>query len=317
MNRTLCILGGTGFVGRHLVAQLAQNPDYSIRVLTRNRERHRDLLVHPRVQIIEVSGLDESNLKRQFTGVDVVINLIGILNERKKGDFRRVHAELPRRVVQVCRAVGVPRLLHMSALNAGNSKAASVYLQTKGEGENLVHVEAGQKVAVTSFRPSVIFGLDDSFLNRFAGLLKLPAPFFPLACPDTRFAPIHVQDVAAAFVQAVEDRSMCGQRYDLCGPAEYSLIELVKLVRDWLGLKRPVLGLPDGLSQLQARILERLPGKPFTMDNYLSLQLDSVCSDSDRAFPGERISLEATAPQYLAGQNSKSLYDPLRARARR
>ncbi len=317
MNQTLCILGGTGFVGRHLVAQLAQNPNYTLRVLTRNRERHRDLLVHPRVQLVEVRGLDESNLKRQFSGVDVVINLIGILNERRKGDFRRVHAELPRRIVQICRATGVHRLLHMSALNAGNNKSGSVYLQTKGEGENLVHVEAGQKVAVTSFRPSVIFGLDDRFLNRFASLLRLPAPFFPLACPEARFAPIHVHDVAAAFVRAVEDRSMCGQRYDLCGPAEYRLIDLVRMVRDWLGLRRPILGLSDGLSQLQARLLERVPGKPFSMDNYLSLQLDSVCSDPARALPGERISLEADAPQYLAGKNSKSLYDPLRARARR
>jgi nucleoside-diphosphate-sugar epimerase len=157
--RTICVLGGTGFVGRHLAASLARE-DYTLRVLTRRRERHRDLLVMPSLQLIEADVYDQHVLNEQLSGCDAVINLVGILNEKGRdgSGFHRAHVELPRKVAHACQASGVRRLLHMSALNADAQKGPSHYLRTKGQGEDLVHAAAAQGLQVTSFRPSVIFG---------------------------------------------------------------------------------------------------------------------------------------------------------------
>ena len=153
-----------------------------------------------------------------YSGNDAVIHLVGILNEKGRDGrgFRAVHVELPRKVVQACRETGVRRILHMSALHA--AQGPSHYLRTKGEGEDLVHAAAAEGLRVTSFRPSVIFGPRDSFINRFAGLLRFAPFFFPLACPDARFAPVYVGDVARAFALTLEDPRSFGRRYDLCGP---------------------------------------------------------------------------------------------------
>ena len=198
-QETICILGGTGFVGRQLANRLAHY-GYRVLILTRRRERHRRLIVNPNIVLLEADVHDSANLLRHFEGVEAIINLVGILNESgKKGTgFRRVHVELPEKIVAAAAASGVTRLLHMSALNADASEQNSLYLKTKGEGENLVHAAAGQQLVVTSFRPSVIFGAEDRFFNRFATLLKLSRPVFPLACPNSRFAPVYVTDVVEA-----------------------------------------------------------------------------------------------------------------------
>lgn len=232
--------------------------------------------VLPGARLFKANIFDQKTLKALFTGCDAVINLVGILNEggNTRG-FHRAHVELTETVVDACRAVGVHRLLHMSALNADQEQGPSRYLFTKGEGEN--HAHSHPDIKVTSFRPSVIFGPGDSFFNRFAELLSLiPAPF-PLACPDARFAPVYVGDVADAFSHALADPVTWGRRYDLCGPRIFTLRELVCYTADNLGLTRSIIGLSDSASILQARIFERLPGQPFTYDNYLSLQVDSVC----------------------------------------
>ncbi|MEO5703230.1 MAG: complex I NDUFA9 subunit family protein, partial [Gammaproteobacteria bacterium] len=188
---TVCLLGGTGFVGHHLIRQLTES-GYRLRILTRRRERNRDLLVLPNVDLVEADIQDEQVLTRQFMGCDAVINLVGILNEKGSNGsgFRRAHVELPRKILQACLASGVTRVLHMSALNADADKGSSHYLRSKGAGEDLLHSMQGLRV--TSFRPSVIFGPGDSFFNRFATLLKLSPLFFPLACPNARFAPVYV-----------------------------------------------------------------------------------------------------------------------------
>jgi NADH dehydrogenase len=173
----------------------------------------------------------------------------------------------------------------MSALNADQSRGSSHYLRSKGEGENRAHTLGKPGIAVTSFRPSVIFGPDDSFLNRFAALLKIPGPL-PLACPDARLSPVFVGDVADAFANAMRDRATFGRHYELCGPESYTLEQLVRFIAQNTGHRKLIVRLPDWASRFQAAILQYFPGKPFTPDNYDSLQTPSVCQDDGLAALG-------------------------------
>jgi len=296
---SICVLGGTGFVGSHLCAELVKR-GHHVKILTRRRERHRDLLVLPKAQVIESDIHDEAQLREHFQDCDAVVNLVGILNEKGhngKG-FYIAHVELTRKVITMCSSCKVTRLLHMSALNA-NPNAKSFYLRTKGEAENYAHTFAGNKIAVTSFRPSVIFGLEDKFLNRFASILKFSPVFFPLACANTKFAPAYVKDVVNAMADALDDPNTFGQRVNLCGPKQYTLKQLVQYIASTCGYKRTVIGLPNWLAKLQAYILEYMPGKPFSIDNYYSLQIDSVCTETNKC----PTSLEAIAPSYLLRQS--------------
>jgi uncharacterized protein YbjT (DUF2867 family) len=318
-NNTVCLLGGTGFVGYHLANRLTHH-GYTVNILTRRRERHRELLVNPAIRIIETNVYNTDQLRRNFSGAGAVINLIGILNERnaKEGSFARIHAELPGLIAEAAAASGVTRLLHMSALHADAAEPRSRYLKTKGEGEDRAHAAATTNLGITSFRPSIIFGPGDSFFNRFAMLLKLSPLFFPLACPDSRFAPVYVGDVAEAFSTALTDDATHGQRLELCGPDSYTLKELVVYTRDTIGLKKPVIGLGDKLSRWQARLLGMLPGRPFTLDNYYSLQYDSLCTDN--ALPALGITptaVKTVVPTYIAGRNQRGRYHTFRQAARR
>ncbi|MGA9854397.1 MAG: complex I NDUFA9 subunit family protein [Gammaproteobacteria bacterium] len=296
---SICILGGSGFVGRHLAARLAQQ-DVAVKILTRSPARHRQLLVLPRVSLVVANIHDPETLKREFAGCDAVINLVGILNERghRGRGFEQVHVELARKILAACTTAGVPRLLHMSALNAAED-APSHYLRSKGRAAKRV-LESKGPLHITVFEPSVIFGPGDSFINRFAALLKMAPGIFPLACPRARFAPVYVGDVVAAFVRCLTLRASFGQRYSLCGPKIYTLRDLVRYTARVMGLHRLVIGLPRPLSWLQAALMEWLPGKPLSLDNYRSLKLDSVCEQNGFGALGiEPISLEAVVPSYL------------------
>ena len=312
-HRRVCLLGGTGFVGRHLVPALSRQ-GIEVTVISRHPHRHRNLTVNIGCRVIEADVFDKEQLAKAFAGHDTVINLIGILNERKKNDFRKVHVELIDKVSSACRQAGIVRLLHMSAINANAGSGQSHYLRTKGEGENRAHTGGKPDVAVTSFRPSVIFGHDDSFINRFASLLNIPGPM-PLACPDSKFAPVFIDDVCQAMVNSLDNRKTFGQRYELCGPDVITLKDLVKYIAKNLGKKKIIIGLSDGLSQMQASILEKLPGKAFTYDNYLSLQQDSVCSGDDPGFADlaiKPVSMDSVVPDFLKGVSEKSRYMDLR-----
>jgi uncharacterized protein YbjT (DUF2867 family) len=312
-SNKVCILGGTGFVGRHLAHRLA-GAGIECLIPSRNPERHRGTGYSPNIRISRCNLFDSGQLVNRFNGCDAVINLVGILNESgDKTTFQRMHVELTDRVIEACRASGVSRLLHMSALNADAEKGPSQYLRTKGEAERRAHSAAGENLKVTSFRPSVIFGRDDSFFNRFAGLLKmLPGPF-PLACADARFAPVYVGDVAQAFAASLNDSDTWGESYPLCGPRTFTLKELVEYTARQLKLWRPVIPLDDRVARLQARILERVPGKPFSRDNYLSLQVDSVCSADGLVALGIRATdIDTVVPYYLAGRSERGRYNRLR-----
>lgn len=276
--KTIAIIGGTGFIGHHLTAKLA-NKGYDCRVITRHSHRHTDLKTS--ATLIEASVFDRSQMLHALRGVDAVINLVGILNESgRHSSFRRIHVNLVEQLISTCHEAGVKRYLHMSALNADQGQGTSQYLRTKGEGENRAHTLSQPHIAVTSFRPSVIFGTDDSFINRFSALLNIPGPM-PLACPKARFAPVHVEDVVDAMANALELQSTHGRHFQLCGPDILSLRDIVKLVAYYRGKKKTIIGLPNWASRLMASLLRFVPGKPLTPDNYLSLQQDSVCSHNN------------------------------------
>ena len=316
--KRIAILGGSGFVGRHLVAALTRE-GYATRVFTRRRSRSRSLLVMPTCEVVETDVHRASNLSSCLAGCDAVVNLAGILNgHARTGDrFRDVHAELPGKLVEACRRHRIERMLHMSALGVG-ADAPSEYLRTKFHGEQAAHAAEAGGIAVTSFRPSVIFGPGDSFFNRFAGLLALSPLVFPLACPEARFAPVYVDDVVRAFLAVLGDETTAGQRYELCGPRTYTLRELVAYTAGVTGRRRLIVGLGDRLSRLQGLVLERIPGKPFSTDNYLSTKIDSVCASNglERLGIAPR-SVESVVPGYLGRSERNAWLGRLRASARR
>lgn len=308
----VCVIGGSGFVGRHIVHLLTAR-GVRVRVPTRSRERAKDLILLPTVEVVEADVHDPAALAGLLTGMDAVINLVGILHEIRGGDFQRVHAELPGKVVDAARAAGVPRLLHMSALHAAPD-GPSRYLRTKGEAERRVR-ESG--LDWTMFRPSVIFGREDSFLNLFAGLLRA-LPVVALAKPNARFQPVFVEDVGRAFVQSLDLPETIGRSYDLCGPKVYTLRELVEYVGGLIGRQRPIIGLGDGLSHLQAFAMELLPVKLMTRDNLDSMKVDSVCGCPFPAeFGFQPTAMEAVVPLYLAEENPRARYYGYRGRAHR
>ncbi|MDZ7736579.1 MAG: complex I NDUFA9 subunit family protein [Gammaproteobacteria bacterium] len=279
--RKICILGGTGFVGRTLANRLTRD-GYELRILTRDREsRRQELILLPTTELVQADVHDPTQLRENFADCDAVINLVGILNERGRdgSGFRKAHVELTQSVIDMCRETGVRRLLQMSALNADAENGPSHYQRTKGEAEKRVLAAESPDLHVTCFRPSVIFGNDDSFFNRFAKLLKI-APVFPLACPKARFAPVYVEDVAEAFTLALTDPDTYGKSYNLCGPHEYTLQQLAEYTAQCAGLRRIIFPLNDFLSRLQAAVFDYVPGKPFSTDNYQSATVDSVCSGS-------------------------------------
>ena len=311
-HENFLVVGGSGFVGRHLVAALAARGAH-VTVPTRRRERAKHLILLPTVDVVEVERLDARVLASLAAGRDAVVNLAGILHGP---DFKLAHVELAQAVVNAARAAGVKRLLHMSALGA-DVNAPSEYLRSKGFGEQAVL--AADDLQVTAFRPSVIFGPEDRFLNLFARLAAL-FPVLALGSPAARFQPVYVGDVVKAMLAALEIRphaeGTAGQRYDLCGPRQYSLRELFEAVCAITGRRRLVIGLPDALSYLQAWILERLPMQLLTRDNYYSMQVPSVC---DCAFPFgiQPALLEATAPAWLAPAGPRARYQQFRWKAGR
>lgn len=315
----VCLVGGTGFIGRHLARRL-DAAGSRVTVLSRKRERDRSLLVLPRVTVAAGDVYQREFLASQFAGHDAVINLVGILNEKGRdgSGFEHAHVELSRAVVAACGEAGVPRLLHMSALNA-SPDGPSHYLRTKGVAENEVHAaERTGEFAVTSFRPSVVFGPDDSFINRFAALLRNTPGVFPLACPGARFQPVYVGDVVAAFLYALREPAAAGQRFDLCGPNQYTLREIVEYVAGLLGVRRRIIPLSDRIARTQAQIMEWVPGKPFSLDNYWSLQLDSVCPGACTPVPDLRpVAMEEVVPSWLCGGGQRDRYDEFRRHARR
>jgi len=317
--RSICVLGGSGFVGTQLCATLAKE-GWRITVPTRNPARAQHLAVIPSLRLIGADVRDPGQLAMLCDRQQAVINLVGILNERGRdgSGFARVHTDLARKLVEACRGQRVDRLLQMSALNADADHGASHYLKSKGAAERIIREESGADLDWTIFRPSVIFGPGDDFVNRFAGLLRMIPGGLPLARPGARFAPVWVEDVVAAMLRALADDATAGECYELCGPEIFTLREIVCLVRDQLHLVRAVIGLPDWAARAQAAVCDFVPGKPFSPDNYRSLLVDSVCTVNGLARLGiHPQSLTAILPRYLGNQGIAGRYARYRQSASR
>ena len=310
----IVLLGATGFVGHHLLPELSA-AGHHCTVLCRNSQTCRELNVIPGMQLRQTNFYDDEQLKARFEGADAVINMVGILNEsgRKGAGFNQAHVVLTEKIIAACRASGLRRLVHLSALNAG--KGSSHYLVSKGKAEELIR--AADDLDSTIVQPSVIFGDGDAFFNRFAGLLKI-APVLPLACPEAKMQPVWVGDVAAAMTLALQDPGTFGQTLVMVGPEVLSLRELVEFTAKTVGLKRKIIGLPDGLSRLQGRLMDFVPGKPFSTDNYRSLQLDNTSvENSFWRFGIEPHSVGSIVPGYLKGSTHHGQLDEFRKRAGR
>lgn len=315
---TVLVIGGSGFVGSSLVAQLSA-AGHTVIVPTRRRERAKHLIMLPAVDVVEADVHDDAVLRGLLRDADAVVNLVGILHSRRGSpygpDFARAHVELPRRIVAACVAGGVSRYLHMSALGA-DANGPSMYQRSKAAGEAVARSEPGLKTTI--FRPSVIFGAKDHFLNMFAAMQKI-LPVVPLGSAEARFQPIHVEDVARAFVNALACEHTIGNTYELAGPSVYSLRQLVLLSGLYSGHPRPVIALPPALARLQALLLEYAPfGPVMSRDNLDSMRVDNVAGGPIAPELGiVPAALEAVAPYYLSGSSPRARYDDYRTRAHR
>lgn len=319
MNKIL-VIGGAGFVGRHIVARLV-GQGLRVTVPTRHRGRAGHLILLPTVEVVESHVGSDDALDTLLRGHDAVINLVGILQGSRGTpygrEFAQAHVELPKRIVAGCVRHGIRRYLHMSALGA-DPKGPSMYQRSKGDGEAAVRASP---LDWTIFQPSVIFGPEDRFLNTFATLARF-FPVLPIGGADVKFQPVWIGDVAQAFVNALDNRATYRKSYELVGPRVYTLRELVQFAAAASGRPRPVLALPGGVAQVQARMMELAPGEPLmSRDNLDSMKVDNVASHQPHV-PAPELgitptAMEAEAPRYLSGQTVRTRLDAFRARARR
>lgn len=301
---SVMVAGGSGFIGHHVVARLASLGRHVI-VPTRRPERAKHLSIFPTVEVVLANLHDDRELSSLLQDVDAVINLVGTLHSRPARDgapygpdFAKIHVELPRRLVSACAASGISRFVHISALGA-DLEGPSMYQRSKAAGEEAVLSHTS--MATTLFRPSVVFGEEDKFLNLFA-LLQKRFPFISLACANARFQPIYVKDVARAIVLSLENPRTVGKIFELAGPKVYTLRELVELAGRYSGHRRPIIPLPDRMGRMQAWLMEHMPGAPLlSRDNLDSMKVDNVASQPlspELALVPE--ALETVAPRYLS-----------------
>ncbi|KPF66656.1 hypothetical protein IP84_15570 [beta proteobacterium AAP99] len=318
MLHKILVIGGSGFIGRHLIAQLVEQ-GHRITVPTRRRDRARHLWLHPKLDVIEADVHCPDTMARLVAGHTAVINLVGVLHSKPGSpygpDFAKNHVDLVRKIVGAMQQANVQRLLHMSALGA-SAQGPSMYSRSKAAGEALVR-DSG--LAWTNFQPSVVFGPEDNFLNTFSKLAKV-APVFPLAGSSAKLQPVYVQDVASAFVAALNDASSIHQTYQLAGPKVYTLAELVRFAAAACAHRNiPVLPLPLGLGKLQALAMELAPGPTLmSRDNVDSLKADNVATEDGLARLGIHAqAMEPIVTLYLQGKHPRTRSDGWRVRAHR
>ena len=313
MSKVL-VLGGTGFVGRHVCEKL-QRAGWSVTVPTRRAINAANVQHLPRLTVIEANVHDPAALARLLPGHDAVVNLVAILHGSEAA-FERTHVELPRKIAAACQASGVRRLVHVSALGVSEDGPAK-YQRSKARGEALLRA-AG--LDLTVLRPSVIFGAGDRFLNLFAQLQAV-FPVMPLAGASARFQPVWVEDVASAVVACLQDANTVGHTYDCAGPDVLTLADLVRLAGRHGSRARPVLPLPMALGRLQALMMELAPGEPLmSRDNLDAMRVDNIATGQNPGLAALGItpaSVHAIAPGYLGQRGARSGLLQARARPRR
>lgn len=302
------IFGGTGFVGSNFAQKLSPLAT-EIVVITRDIERNKSLKMIPNLQLVPASISDSKTIRDVLKNAEIVVNTIGILNEFDQiNTFENIHFKFLQRLSQEIKVNKIKRFLHISSLNAKIDQMSD-YLHTKGKAEDFILNEMSSFCNTTIFRPSIVFGEEDSFFNKFAKLLKF-IPIFPLACPYARFQPIYVGDLTDFMISCISNIETYNKKIDTVGPKIYTFSELIKLTTKTMGIRRVIIPLNDSLSKAQAYVFQNLPGKLFTIDNYYSLQIDSV---SENGYMG-KTTVEQTLPNYL---NIKDESEELRKKAGR
>jgi NADH dehydrogenase len=299
-RRVATVFGGAGFIGRHVVQRLAK-AGFIVRIAGRDTEKAGKLRTLGSVgQVVPVSAsvTDEASVARAVAGAEAVVNLVGILFERKGGDFDRIQAEGAGRVARLAAAAGAKRLVQFSAIGA-DAASPSGYARSKAEGEAAVRAAFP---AATILRPSVVFGPEDQFFNRFAGLAAL-LPVMPVVAGATRFQPVYVGDVADAVMAALTRDDAAGRTYELGGPRPMTMREVLEFVLEHTRRRRPLVALPQRLVEFQARIGELLPTPPLTRDQLILLGRDNVVAEGEDGLAAlgiEAKAVEAIVPAYLA-----------------
>ncbi len=310
----IVLIGASGFLGGYLLRALTAEGHHCI-VLTRAKARRSTVDMLPGVELLQADVYNPEVLAEQFAGANAVVSMAGILNEsgRSGQGFHKVHVELVENIIKACRQAGVSRLLHLSALNAG--KGSSHYLKSKGQAEALLRSAVDLDTSI--FQPSVIFGRGDQFFNRFAGMLGF-MPVMPLACPKARLQPVFADDVATAMLASLEDPMTWGKSYELAGPEAYTLKELVVRTAKIMGQRRWIIGLPGPLSAAMAAVMDWVPGKPFSWDNYQSLKTDNTSDQNGFAYFGiYPRSIDLVVSDYLTGSIHQRRLQTFRRQPRR
>lgn len=300
-RKVATVFGGSGFIGRYVVKRLAER-DYIVRVAVRDAEAAlflKPMGVPGQIVPVGVSVTDEAGVAAVVSGAEVVINLVGILHETRKTTFKAIQGEAPGRIGRAAAASGARAVVQISAIGA-DPASPSAYARTKAEGEQAAR-EAFP--AATVLRPSIVFGPEDGFFNRFAALAQF-VPALPLyGGGETKFQPVYVGDVADAVMAALDRTDAAGRTYELGGPRVYSFRDLLQYILTVTGRRRLLLPLPWSVGRLQARVFELLPNPPLTRDQLLLLQRDNVVSPGALTLADLGIqpkAVEAIVPGYLS-----------------
>jgi uncharacterized protein YbjT (DUF2867 family) len=294
------VFGGSGFIGRYVVKRLAA-AGYTVRVAVRDTEAAQFLKpmgAVGQIVLLRAPITDAAAVARAVEGASVVVSLVGILFERRPGDFQRIQAEGPALVAKAAAAAGVAKLVHISAIGA-DAASPSLYARSKAAGEAAVRAAFP---AATILRPSVVFGQEDQFFNRFAALAQM-LPVMPVISGATRFQPVYVGDVADAVMAAIRLPQAAGATYELGGPRAWSMRELLTWILAQIQRRRPLFDVPAGLARLQARLLEHVPGKPLTRDQLLLLERDNLVAEGAAGLTDLGVQptpVELVVPAYLA-----------------
>ena len=296
MSPNILVLGGTGFLGRHVCEKL-QRAGWSITVPTRRAINAKSVQHLPKLSVVQADVHDPAALARLLPGHDAVVNLVAILHGNEAA-FERTHVALPTKLANACLASGVKRLVHVSALGVALDSPAR-YQRSKARGEQVLR-DAG--LDLTVLRPSVIFGAGDRFLNLFAQLQSV-FPVMPLAGAGAKFQPVWVEDVAQAVVAALQQPTAVGQTIECVGPEVLTLADLVRVAGRHGSRQRPILPLPMAVGKLQALMMELAPGEPLmSRDNLAAMTVDNVASGNHPGLEALGIrcaSVHSVAPTYL------------------
>tara|TARA_B100001250_G_scaffold132205_1_gene112936 strand:+ start:8167 stop:9123 length:957 start_codon:yes stop_codon:yes gene_type:complete len=312
----ICILGGTGFIGKNLAVYLS-NRGYSVVIPSRKPELAKDLKVMPKIKIIPANIHKEKVLFQVINDCEIVINAIGILNEKRgrENKFQYVHIDFLKKIVSVCRSSRISHFIHIGALKADSKLGASKYLRSKGQGERIVKDLSKNNFNYTIFQPSVVFGKEDNFINLFAKIIRL-FPLIPLAGYKTRFAPIFVDDISKIIYLSINNYQSYNKTFQLCGPEIFSLKELVLRIAQTININIKVICIPKWIAYVQAFMMSYLvPGKILTVDNLKSMSIDNVCTKNGFDFfdlSNNLSSLTPTINKYLNKYDSNNKFSNLR-----